>query len=202
MVAFEDGRTVMGCVRQAVLEFDGEVQAPWRPRLVAVPDLDGPSAPPALREPSRRSPSRVGVCRPPVPTPGRPVVGRVRGERPAASGRPRAAAAPNRGDRPATRHVPSTLRLTRRARRLAVVLALCGGVVLGSWLAPLLSGGTDGGLHLAGVSSVVVEPGDTLWSIAASVADGEDVRAVVDRIQELNGLEGSGLVPGQVLQLP
>jgi hypothetical protein len=81
------------------------------------------------------------------------------------------------------------------------VLALCAGVVLGSWLAPLLSGPADG-LHLAGVSSVVVEPGDTLWSIAASVADGEDVRAVVDSIQELNGLEGSGLVPGQVLQLP
>jgi hypothetical protein len=96
----------------------------------------------------------------------------------------------------------ATLRLTRRARRLAVVLALCGGVVLGSWLAPLLSGGADEGLHLAGVSSVVVEPGDTLWSIATSVADGEDVRAVIDRIQELNRLEGSGLVPGQVLQLP
>jgi LysM repeat protein len=74
-------------------------------------------------------------------------------------------------------------------------------VVLGSWLAPLLSG-ADEGLHLAGVSSVVVEPGDTLWSIAVSVADGEDVRVVIDRIQELNGLEGSGLVPGQVLQLP
>ena len=28
----------MGYVQQAVLEFDQEVQAPWRPRLVAVPD--------------------------------------------------------------------------------------------------------------------------------------------------------------------
>jgi hypothetical protein len=82
------------------------------------------------------------------------------------------------------------------------VLALCGGVVLGSWLAPLLSKGADEGLHLAGVSSVVVEPGDTLWSIAAEVADGEDVRAVVDHIQELNRLEGSVLAPGQVLKLP
>ena len=25
----------MGCVQQAVLEFDEEIQAPWRPRLVA-----------------------------------------------------------------------------------------------------------------------------------------------------------------------
>ena len=74
--------------------------------------------------------------------------------------------------------------------------------MLGSLLGSLVSGGAGEGLHLAGVSSVVVEPGDTLWSIAESVADGSDVRAVVDRIQELNGLEGSGLVPGQVLQLP
>ena len=33
-------------------------------------------------------------------------------------------------------------------------------------------------------------------------AEGEDVRTVVDRIQALNRLEGSDLVPGQVLQLP
>jgi LysM repeat protein len=50
---------------------------------------------------------------------------------------------------------------------------------------------------------VVVEQGDSLWSIAASVAgEGDDVRAVVDRIQELNGLSGSAVLPGQVLELP
>jgi nucleoid-associated protein YgaU len=194
----------MGCVRQAVLEFDEEVQAPWRPRLVPGLAVEGPSPESAApRPPSRRSPSRVGVCRPPVPASRRPPADRQVGrERLHAVARPGARPVPSlRTGRRATRP-HSTLRLTRRARRLAVVLALCGGVVLGSWLAPLLSGGADEGLHLAGVSSVVVEPGDTLWSIAASVADGEDVRAVIDRIQELNGLEGSGLVPGQVLQLP
>jgi nucleoid-associated protein YgaU len=82
------------------------------------------------------------------------------------------------------------------------VLALCGGVVLGSWLGPLLAGDGGGGLRLAGESSVVVQPGDTLWSVATAVAGGEDVRVVVDRIQALNGLEGAELVPGQVLQLP
>jgi nucleoid-associated protein YgaU len=82
------------------------------------------------------------------------------------------------------------------------VLALCGGLGLGSLLGSLLSGDPGDGLHLAGVSSVVVEPGDTLWSIAESVGGGADVRDVVDRIQELNRLEGSTLVPGQVLQLP
>jgi hypothetical protein len=75
-------------------------------------------------------------------------------------------------------------------------------VALGSWLGPLLSSGGGGHLRLAGVSSVVVQPGDTLWSIASPVARGTDVRAVVDRIRQLNGLQSADLVPGQVLQLP
>ena len=93
---------------------------------------------------------------------------------------------------------PTRVRLTRRARRLAVVLALCGGVVLGSLLNSLVSGAAGDGLHLAGVSSVVVEPGDTLWSIAESVADGADVRVVVDShpgAERVRGL-GPGPRPG------
>jgi Tfp pilus assembly protein FimV len=49
----------------------------------------------------------------------------------------------------------------------------------------------------------VVESGDTVWSIAGEVAGNEqDVRVVVDAIEELNDLEGSAVVPGQVLRLP
>lgn len=179
----------MGCVEQAVLEFDEEVQAPWRPRLVAVPAVAdaAPTSTPALRRPGRRSPSRVGVCRAPLPAapptarpmPIHPPAGR------SASGRPR-----------------PRVRLTRRARRLVFVLALFGAVLLGSLVGSLVSGGGGEALDLVGVSSVVVQPGDTLWSIAESVADGNDIRAVVDRIQQLNGLEGSDLAPGQILQLP
>jgi nucleoid-associated protein YgaU len=68
-----------------------------------------------------------------------------------------------------------------------------GGVVHGS---------AGDGLHLVGQSSVVVHSGDTLWSIADSVAGDDDVRGVVDRIREVNGLHGSDLIPGQVLVLP
>jgi len=93
------------------------------------------------------------------------------------------------------------LRLTRRARRLAVVLGMAAAVALGSWLGPLVDG-SGSELRLAGESSVVVRSGDTLWSIASSVAEGADVRTVVDRIQELNGLEGTELQPGQLLLLP
>ena len=190
----------MGCVEQAVLEFDEEVQAPWRPRLVSEPVLVDRVDAPVLRRPAAgRSSSRVGVCRPPAPgVPGAVVRPSARrgsaGRGPAGRG--------SVGRTPAGRSQSTRVRLTRGARRLAVVLALCGGVVLGSLLNSLVSGGAGEDLHLVGVSSVVVEPGDTLWSIAESVADGADVRAVIDRIQELNQLEGSALVPGQVLQLP
>lgn len=187
----------MGSVQQAVLEFDEEVQAPWRPRLVVV-GADGAgtaSVRPPLSHPSRRSPSRVGVCRPPVgppATPGR----RLASPRP--ESRPVARAARGTG-RPVTQW--ARLRLTRRARRLAVVMALACGVALGSWLGPLVAG-DGGGLRLAGESSVVVRPGDTLWSIASALEAEGDVRALVDEIQALNGLQGAELVPGQTLLLP
>jgi nucleoid-associated protein YgaU len=77
---------------------------------------------------------------------------------------------------------------------------LAAGVAFGSWVGPLLGG--EGDLRLAGVNSVVVQSGDTLWSIASSLAGDADVRAVVYRIQQLNALEGADLVPGQVLVLP
>jgi nucleoid-associated protein YgaU len=176
----------MGCVEQAVREFDEEVQAPWRPLLVSVPDIADP--PPAvLRRPGHRSPSRVGACRPPA-SGVRPPAGPER-------------IAPGRGRAARVRSRPR-VRLTRRARRLVLVLALFGAVALGSLLGSLVSGGSGEALNLVGVSNVVVQPGDTLWSIAGSVADGNDIRVVVDSIQELNGLEGSEIVPGQVLQVP
>jgi nucleoid-associated protein YgaU len=191
----------MGCVQQAVLEFDEEVRAPWRPRLVAVNPLEPPShelGPEHMVMPrsSRRNPSRVGACRPPVSA------GARRGDVP---GRPAAGSAPvarpvrdlRSHNRPRAR-----VRLTRRARRFALVLALAAGVALGSWLAPLLGIGGGGGLRLAGESAVVVQPGDTLWSIASPVAGGGDVRAVVAEIRQLNGLSSARLTPGQTLRLP
>jgi nucleoid-associated protein YgaU len=211
----------MVSVQQAVLEFDEEIQAPWRPRLVPpAPDSGGagPERPP-LAYPSRRSPSRVGVCRPPAP-PSHPVRRAVSPEdsRVVADGQLDAHRRPGPSRRPAaSRPVPSRravasrpaphprasvrLRPTRRARRLAVVLALAGGVAVGSWVGPLLGGGGSA-LRLAGDSSVVVQQGDTLWSIASSLDGDRDVRAVVDEIQELNGLRGADVRPGQILLLP
>ncbi|SNS91434.1 LysM domain-containing protein [Geodermatophilus pulveris] len=108
------------------------------------------------------------------------------------------AAAPARAGRGEAR-----LRLTRRGRALVGALALGGAVALGAWVAPVVGGDAGGELRLAGGSSVVVREGDTVWSIAGEVAgDTRDVRAVVHAITEINDLEGSAVVPGQVLELP
>jgi nucleoid-associated protein YgaU len=194
----------MGHVQQAVLDFDEEIQAPWRPRLVAVAGGSGGSGPASARgmrpHPSGRSSSRVGVCRPPEPSAPRIASGvAVRADRVAPARRGSGRSEVEAGVRP--RPVASGVRLTRRARRLAGVLTLVLGVAIGSWAGPLLAGG-DGDLRLAGVQSVVVQPGDTLWSIASDAAGSGDVRQVVDLIQERNGLRDTVLIPGQVLELP
>jgi hypothetical protein len=188
----------MGSVAQAVVEFDEAVQAPWRPPLTDVsgrrgqlravpgparhPDAGRPGAgrAPASAVHGRRPPSPHTRRPTPVgPGPRRPVPGRVPDVQ-----------------------APPALRLTRRARRLGVVVGLAVGVVLGSWVGSVVAGEGDG-LRLAGESSVVVQQGDTLWSIAATVADsGDDVRAVIADIRELNGLSDASLVPGQSLVLP
>ena len=46
-----------------------------------------------------------------------------------------------------------------------------------------------------------VEPGDTLWSIAAS-SYGGDPREGVWKLRERNHLPGTTIAPGQVLRLP
>ena len=75
--------------------------------------------------------------------------------------------------------------------RIAVVVVL---VLL--WTAFARSSSGSGGERV-----YVVERYDTLWSIAEREYAGDPRRAVW-RIRERNGLDGSGLQPGQRLRLP
>jgi hypothetical protein len=214
MVGGSVGGVVVTGMRQAVLDFDDAVQVPWRPRLRSVPDPDAAE----VRRPSRTNPTRVGSCRPPaaeraarpLSRPAAPAA--ARGIRPGVPGDARPAVGPaarrtaaravRGGCGPAPVRGGARLRLTRRARRLSVVLALAVGVALGSWIGAAVAGESNE-LRLVGERSVVVGPGESVWSIATEVADAdEDVRAVVHAIQEINDLEGGGVVPGQVLRLP
>lgn len=51
-------------------------------------------------------------------------------------------------------------------------------------------------------TTVVVQPGDTLWSIAAAHYPSDDVRVRVDDIERANGLQGPAIEPGETLRLP
>lgn len=51
--------------------------------------------------------------------------------------------------------------------------------------------------------TVTVQPGDTLWSIAAAhAAPSSDVQEVVDRISDANHLQSGAIQPGEHLRIP
>jgi LysM repeat protein len=63
-----------------------------------------------------------------------------------------------------------------------------------------VDGGVDlGGAFIRGEQVYVVQPGDTLWSIASSLTDG-DIRSFVDELVDLNG--AASVDVGQRLVLP
>ncbi|MGE3621939.1 MAG: LysM peptidoglycan-binding domain-containing protein [Acidimicrobiia bacterium] len=90
-----------------------------------------------------------------------------------------------------------------RRRRLALAAVVAALVVVAAWYLgnPSATDPSVGGGPSAGAEQVVhvVRPGDTIWSIAAEIAPGTDVRATVDRLVAANG--GAPLVVGQRLVL-
>lgn len=75
----------------------------------------------------------------------------------------------------------------------AVSLMTIGGRLLLTQESVVMAG------HEYRYSEVVVEPGDTLWSIARAWVPDEDPRAVIGIIRELNQLSSADIYPGQVL---
>ncbi len=103
-------------------------------------------------------------------------------------------AAPVRSSRPAP------VRLTRRGRvvlALLVVLAAAAGLVATGPVADAASASSG-----PVTAIVVVQPGDSVWSIARDLDPAADPRAMVERIRELNGLDDAVVVPGQALVIP
>ena len=93
------------------------------------------------------------------------------------------------------------LRLTRRGRIVVMALALL--VVLGLglfWASGSVATEEPGTPEPTRV--VMVGSGETLWGIAAEIADDGDVRGMVDRIEELNALDTGMVAAGQRLRVP
>ena len=61
---------------------------------------------------------------------------------------------------------------------------------------------TVAGAGPSGFTSYQVQPGDTLWSIAAERYTGADVRERVGEIEHANNLTTPVIVPGEVLKVP
>ncbi|WP_344105538.1 LysM peptidoglycan-binding domain-containing protein [Myceligenerans crystallogenes] len=124
------------------------------------------------------------------PRPGRPATAR----RPVAPRRPAAARSSV-----AARFDLDGLRLTTRGR---VVVALAAFALA----APLVWGATAAAnppLPPQELRAHAVAPGESLWALAASVAEpGQDVRDVVRELQDLNGLATASLQVGQTVYLP
>jgi hypothetical protein len=89
----------------------------------------------------------------------------------------------------------------RVSRSISVAIGLTlGALALGRAGTVLGGGPASAPGHRLGSAVYVVQPGDTLWDIAAAVRPGSNVAAVAHQLAALNG--GPSLRVGQRLVLP
>ena len=95
----------------------------------------------------------------------------------------------------------STVRLTRRGRIVILLGFLAAAFVVmvafGGWATATLDSGTPDKVRV-----IEVQPGDTLYDLAARVTTDGDVNAMVEQIEDLNHLDSSVVYAGQKLRVP
>ncbi len=109
---------------------------------------------------------------------------------------PSMAAAPAKPAAPGPR--TPVYRLTRRGRLVVVVLALLVLAAIGM----VFAAGSVATSEAEVTETVVVAPGETLWSIASETAGDGDVREMMQHLVDLNGLDDVALAAGQRLEVP
>jgi hypothetical protein len=186
-----------------------------RPRLVLVPPLPSdPDAATGVAEPSRRTVLHGSVrSRRPLPTSPIPARGRPRSQ-PAPVPSRTEQQEPSRGapvwskagapsvSPPARRPAGSSLRLTTRGRVVIVAILVAPLLLM---LSLLFRSQVDASSDPAAPRPypvIVVQPGDTLWTIADRVAPDRDPRAVIHQIREINSLPSASIRAGQRLAVP
>lgn len=99
------------------------------------------------------------------------------------------------------RSAPPAVHLTRRGRLL--LLAVLVGVLFGAFsLGRAGSQATPEAQPGPALEQVTVQPGESLWTVAARIAPDNDPREVIAQIRRLNDLSDSTLRIGQQLLLP
>jgi hypothetical protein len=100
------------------------------------------------------------------------------------------------------------LRLTRRGRAVVGGLIITALTVAALLVSLIASGGAQATNHgrpgagYQGMREVVVQPGETLWSIASAADPNADPRSVVEQIMSVNDLTGTNLSVGEELWVP
>lgn len=100
------------------------------------------------------------------------------------------------------------LRLTRRGRIAAAVLAVAIATIAITVIGMALAGGAQAANHgragagYQGMHQIVVQPGETLWSIATMTEPAADPRLVIAQIMTANSLTSTVIEAGELLWVP
>jgi hypothetical protein len=90
----------------------------------------------------------------------------------------------------------------RRNKFTLMPLIALGGLSLAVTV-PMLSAATIHAAAPARYATVVVRPGDNLWTLAERrTTRGSDIQSVVDDIVAVNHIGSAGLTPGQRIRIP
>jgi hypothetical protein len=108
------------------------------------------------------------------------------------------------GARPArVRSAVPAVQLTRRGRLVVLVVLLAAGVGMMIGLTGLFGSAAAGVAPASPATrTIVIQPGQTLWSIAGQVAPSTDRRDTIARIVELNALPNSAVSAGERIAVP
>ena len=85
---------------------------------------------------------------------------------------------------------------------VSLSLVVLAWLAIAARTAQAADGGQSPGAVYQNLTSVVVHPGQTLWSIASQAEPTADPRIVMQQIIDLNALYGTSVVPGQRLWVP
>lgn len=95
------------------------------------------------------------------------------------------------------------LRLTQRGRMVFGTLAALAVVAFGILIGPNVLGAQASSESVTTEFTYVsVEPGQSLWQVAAAAAPQADTREVVADIMRFNALDSADVQPGQELAIP